>query len=75
MLVSADTDFGALLHRSGAAAPSAVLVRTAANRHPAAQAQLPLDNLPAVETALEAGALVVFEDTRIRVRDLPFGSG
>lgn len=34
--------------------------------------RLLLDNLPEVESDLEASALVVFEDTQIRVRRLPF---
>jgi predicted nuclease of predicted toxin-antitoxin system len=73
-LVSADTDFGQLLQHSRAGAPSVVLIRSANNRRPTAQARLLLDNLPAVEADLATGALVVFEDTRIRVRELPFGT-
>ena len=72
VLLSADTDFGQLLQRSQAAGPSVVLIRAAHSRRPSAQAQLLLDNLPTVEADLAAGALVVFEDTRVRVRELPF---
>ena len=35
--------------------------------------KLLLDNLPTVANDLFRGALVVFEDTRVRIRDLPFG--
>lgn len=73
ILVSADTDFGRLLQLSQAPGPSVVLVRTAGSRRPAAQAKLLLDNLPAVEADLLRGALVVLEDTRVRIRDLPLG--
>ncbi len=72
VLVSTDTDFGQLFHHSRAAEPSVVIIRAAHSRRPSAQAQLVLDNLPAVEADLASGALVVFEDTRVRVRELPF---
>lgn len=73
VLISADTDFGRLLQLSQASGPSVVLVRTAGSRRPPAQAKLLLDNLPEVADDLIRGALVVFEDTRVRVRDLPLG--
>ena len=74
VLISADTDFGRLLQLSQASGPSVVLVRTAGSRRPPAQTKLLLDNLPEVEDDLIRGALVVFEDTRVRIRDLPLGS-
>lgn len=73
VLVSADTDFGRLLQLSQAPSPSVVLIRSAGRRRPPAQAKLLLDNLPAVEDDLARGALVVLEDTRVRIRDLPLG--
>jgi predicted nuclease of predicted toxin-antitoxin system len=73
ILVSADTDFGGLLAASRATEPSVVLIRTAGHRRPARQASLLRDNLAAVADALERGALVAIEDTRVRVRDLPIG--
>lgn len=46
IIVSADTDFGALLAA----------------------------NLPTIAESLESGAVVVFEEARIRVRHLPIGA-
>jgi predicted nuclease of predicted toxin-antitoxin system len=70
ILVSADTDFGELLARSGAALPSLVLFRQG-DRGPQHQADILLANLDEVTEDLEAGAVVVFTDDRIRIRRLP----
>jgi len=72
-IVSADTDFGALLALTRASKPSVVIFRRGANRRPARQVDLLLKNAAAIEAALREGAIVVFEDTRIRVRQLPIG--
>lgn len=56
VIVSEDTDFGALLAHAGAAAPSFVLLRAAAEPlSPERQATLLIANLPAVEDELAAG--------------------
>ncbi len=71
ILISADTDFGTLLARSGATEPSVVLIRRTAGRRAAQQARLLIDNLPAVRDDLEARAVVVLGETTMRIRRLP----
>lgn len=71
VVVSADTDFGELLARTNAASPSVLLLRRQDHRRAAEVAELLLLNLPAVTEELEAGAIVVLDDDRIRVRRLP----
>ncbi len=72
VLVSADTDFGELLAKQGLAQPSLVLFRQG-NRGPEHQAATLLDNLDYVAEDLAAGAIVVFTDDNIRIRNLPMG--
>lgn len=71
VLVSADTDFGALLARTHATKPSFVLIRRASNRRAAEQSKLLTDNLQVVADDLAAGAIVVLGEDVIRIRRLP----
>ena len=72
VLISSDTDFGTLLSQSGARSPSLILLRRISNRRVRELAALLLANLVEVAEPIEAGAVVVIEESRIRVRMLPF---
>ena len=71
VLVSADTDFGDLLARTNAGAPSVLLLRRQGLRRAEQVAQLITLNLPVIAEDLQGGAIVVLADERIRVRRLP----
>ena len=70
VLITADTDFGALLSLAGASGPSVLLLR-----RPGRHASHRTDTiLKAVETArshIEVGAVVGIEPHRLRIRKLP----
>ena len=71
VLVSADTDFGAILAMRHLSGPSVLLIRRVANRRAVQQASLIIANLDAVADDLAAGAIVLLGDRTIRVRPLP----
>lgn len=71
VVISADTDFAALLAFWSRRKPSLILIRGNAPARPEDQIQLLLENLPAMAADLEHGCVAVFRDNRIRIRRLP----
>jgi predicted nuclease of predicted toxin-antitoxin system len=70
-IVSADTDFGALLASTGATEPSIILVREVVSRQPQELADLLTTCIKQLEVQLMAGAMVALTSTGARVRRLP----
>lgn len=71
VVVSADTDFGTLLARSGAKLPSVLLIRRLVGRRAAEQTTIIVANLPTIAQDLDSGAVVVLTDDWVRIRRLP----
>jgi len=70
IIVSADTDFGTLLTLRECSKPSFILFRVSDKRPSNLLVQL-ITNLERFNEELEKGAVIVIEDKRIRVRNLP----
>jgi predicted nuclease of predicted toxin-antitoxin system len=73
IVISADSDFAALLALRAERCPSLILVKMTTHRRPAEQAEMLLRNLPQLEKSLEDGCVAVIENARVRVRRLPIG--
>jgi predicted nuclease of predicted toxin-antitoxin system len=71
VIVSADTDFGALLASTRATSPSVILVRALIAQLPSQLAHTVAGHLDLIEEQLVAGAIVAFGKDSIRVRALP----
>jgi predicted nuclease of predicted toxin-antitoxin system len=71
VLVSADSDFGAIVALRGTVSPSVVPLRHTGPRRPAEQAAFLARNIGDLDEELTAGCIVSIEATRRRVRRLP----
>jgi len=71
VIVSADTDFGALLAHTRATKPSVLLVREVIDLHAEDLASLILGQLELLEPHFKVGAIAAITTRGIRVRALP----
>jgi predicted nuclease of predicted toxin-antitoxin system len=74
ILLTADSDFGALLALGSLASPSVLLLRSADHLRPNEQAELIAANLPQIAEDLKKGAIVSLTRDRLRVRELPIST-
>lgn len=75
VLISADTDFAAMLAGRQAAKPSVILLKRPAPRRPEQQANLILANRDVIAELLDQGSIIIFEEARLRSRTLPILRG
>jgi len=74
VILTHDLDYGTLLAFSGESEPSVAIFRQS-DILPSALFESMMRNWHECGPALEAGAIVIFEDTAIRIRPLPIGRG
>ena len=70
-VVTADSDFGALLSIRRTNSPSVIHLREVADQPTETHIALLVKNLPALEATSAGGAIISLSPTRIRIRDLP----
>ncbi len=70
-IVTADTDFGALLAARGTSSPSVVMLRSSDHLAPDEQARLIVTALERIGEDLRQGAIARVTPERIRLRTLP----
>jgi predicted nuclease of predicted toxin-antitoxin system len=75
VLITADSDFAAMLALGALRAPSVVLLRSADHMRPVQQAEFLVANLATVGEELAAGAIVSLTRLHLRVRELPIVRG
>ncbi|MGD2085144.1 MAG: DUF5615 family PIN-like protein [Candidatus Aminicenantes bacterium] len=71
IIVSADTDFGTIIALRNERFPSVIIFRRTRNRKPLEQVVLLISNLDQIVDSLRKGSIVIIEDIRIRIRNLP----
>ena len=71
IIVSADTDFGTIIALSNKQFPSVIIFRRTRKRRPVEQFDLLISNLSEIRSSLETGSIIIIEDNRIRIRELP----
>ena len=74
-IISADTDLGMLLALRESDKPSVVIFRRSSERRPTDQTNLLLSHLPNLAGFLLEGSVVVFDESRIRIKRLPITGG
>ncbi|SNQ62779.1 DUF5615 family PIN-like protein [Candidatus Methanoperedens nitratireducens] len=72
VILSADLDFGAILAFTHSSKPSVIIFRLY-DPSPEHVNSLLSSNLSSIEKELMKGAIVIIEDTEIRIRELPIG--
>ncbi len=71
VIISADTDFGALLAQARSTEPSVILVRELLELRPPDLLNIILNHLDVLEPHLQADAIAAFTTSGIRIRALP----